>query len=276
MFAYTIPNRKMKKQVLKKTLNALIVLIIVAWVLSSCKNNKTEYFPLSSVTMKFAEELPAGTGDLHFYFVTDNEYECMNFPIRYELQSDDLGVNVYLKDVEEISTCLTPGGAAYADINIGNFLAGSYPLTIKVGDVENIGMLTVTESQCIITIDNPQMLTLLHDTVQRVPEDLIWGLVGYNLSSSAGVANAYLDSIQKVGAQPVELVPGDYGYFEIDTAGKIVAPDNLGYKYIKTYVYNYNQAWETLEEIVNYYSVYNPHTFIIYLYNSEGERYSSY
>jgi hypothetical protein len=266
----------MKNHMIKKTLNAVIALTIVVFVLSSCKNNKLDHFPLSSVTMKFAEELPAGTGNLHFYFMTDDDYECQGFPIRYEQQSDELGINIYLKDVEEISTCITPGGPAYVDINIGNFMSGSYALSIKVGDIENTGTLTVSESQYIISIDNPQMLTLVYDTMQRVPENIIWGVVAYNLPDAAATANAYLDSIQNVGAQPTTLAPGDYGYFQADTTGKIVAPDDLGYKYTKTYVYNYDQSWETLVGIVNYYSIYNPHTFIIYLYNSEGQRHTSY
>lgn len=260
---------------MKKTILSLLTILFFLFLLSSCLDNDTETLSLGEVNLQITEELPAGSGHVHFNFMTVEEYECLNFPIRYTSQSDEQSIDIDLTDIEKTNVCLTPKGPAFANVDLGNYYGGSYPVNIRVSGVDNAGTLKVDEDMMIIGFTNPQMLNLVYDTLLRIPEDIIWGLVGYYYPGDTEKVNAFLDSLQQIGAQPRTLPYGEYGYFQTDTAGRLIAPEGLPYNLTKTFVFDYALPMEPVQDVIDHYASLYYNDLYIYLYNSQGEIYLS-
>ena len=71
--------------------------------------------------------------------------------------------------------------------------------------------------------------------LKRIPNNIIWGTVGYHNSTSIDKVNDFINSIKAVGALDVNLANGNYNYFEIEN-NNIKEPTNKGYHYTKTFI----------------------------------------
>ncbi len=253
--------------------NPLISLLLFLFVasLSSCLENDTEYLPLGSVELQMTEDLSVSPRRLHFNFFTEEDYECINYIIRHTSTSTAGNIDINLIDIEKTALCLTNHGPALVIIELDSYQPGNYQVLVKVGDVTNTGSLEVTEERYVITFDDPEMLTAQYDTLHRIPDDMIWGIVGYYSEEGELIVDSFLDSLENIGAQPRVLSTGDYGYFQADSIGQIIAPEGLEFNFTKTFVYDYSEPMGPVQEAINYFSNIYTNDLYIYLYNSEGE-----
>jgi hypothetical protein len=212
---------------------------------------------------------------LHFNFFTEEEFECLDNTIRYSSSSDPDNIDITLIDVEVSNLCLTGPGPAIETIDLGSYGLGNYPVSIKVGDVENTGTLQLSDDMYTIVFDNPQMLSTYSDTLYRIPDNTIWGLAGYYELEGEEKVDAFLDSLESIGALPIILNQGDYGYFQADSAGTIIIPEYIGFEYAKSFVYDYSGSMSEVQGIISYFADIYPQYFYVYLYNYEGQVFES-
>ena len=257
--------------------NPLISLLLFLFVisLSSCLKNNTEYLPLGNVKLQMTEDLSINPRRLHFNFFTEEEYECLNYIIRHTSTTTAGNIDINLIDIEKSALCLSAIGPALVIIELDSYQPGSYQVLIKVGSVTNTGSLEVTDERYIITFEDTEMVTVQYDTLNRIPDNLIWGIVGYHFEEGEAIVDSFLDSLENIGAQPRALIPGEYGYFQADSAGQIIAPEGLEFNFNKTFVYDYYEPMELVQEVIDYFSNVYTNDLYIYLYNSEGEIFTS-
>lgn len=256
---------------MKNPLISLLSLLFILFSLSSCLENNIEYLPLGEVKLQITEDVTVNPRHLHFNFFTEEEYDCLNNSIRFTSLSTEGNIDINLIDIEKAVLCLTSIGPAMVVIDLDSYQLGSYQVFIKVGNITNTGSLEVTDERYVITFEDPEMLSAQYDTLNRIPNDIIWGVVGYYSEEGEPIVDSFLDSLENIGALPRALTPGEYGYFQADSAGAIIAPEGHEFNFTKTFVYDYSEPMGPVQEAINYFSNIYTNDLNIYLYNSEGE-----
>jgi hypothetical protein len=253
------------------------LMIIAAGLLftASCMKDKREYLPLGEVEMYMIEGLAQDARFLFLEFETKEEYNCLNYFIRFDNNSSSGNIDLHLRDVEKSDFCFTALGPAKAEVNLGIYQIGTYQTSIKVDEVENSGTLQVTNSQYILTLNNPQMIDVLFDTLNRVPMNFIWGYAAYNSTDNQPVVDAFMDTLQAVGATQVTLLPGKFGYFDIDGENNIHLIDMPEWDYSENFYYRFEESNEVLREIIRHFYLYHHAEIFVFLRTSTGQVFTS-
>lgn len=265
----TLPNYR------RAPLNLLIFALLSAVLLSSCLKIEKEYFPLTGVKLKMIEGLTNDQRSLYLYFETDETYPCVNYFIRYQYQNNQGNLNIHLRDVEKNNTCFGGEGPATAEINAGSYLIGVYQVELKVGQAQNSGTMVVSGSRYILHFPDPNHLTVLTDTLNRIPENIIWGYVAYKRLQDAPIAESVLDSLEQRGAAPVTLIPGDFGYFTLTPDGKITLIDKSSSEYQLNFVYGMIINEQAIRAVIRHFYVNNYDQVFIFIRTSKGQVFTS-
>ncbi|MBE0639101.1 MAG: hypothetical protein IH598_11325 [Bacteroidales bacterium] len=251
-----------------------LVLLMVT-MLTSCLKTKNEALPLGEVDLGFIEALTPDARYLTFYFFTKEQFPCTNYFINYNYSNDLGNLEIHLKNIEVTDFCLTAAGPATAQMNLGIYQMGAYQVLIKVVNAENSGTLQVTPSQYILTINDPQMLTQLTDTLNRIPENTIWGYVAYNEEEYMSVAAACLDSIEQHGAVPISLDQGNFGYFSLNEEGEINLIDQAEAKFSIGFIYEFEGSDEEINSVIRYFYINHYDEVFLFIRNDDGEVFNS-
>jgi hypothetical protein len=255
---------------MQKKLIPLLALLFSLMLTTSCLKEKTEYLPLGEVKLHKFENLANDPRLLFFVFETTNNYECLNYPIRYENSTSTGNIDVRLIDIEKTDFCLTAIGPATAEVNLGNYQTGSYPVKITIGNVENSGTLHVTNAQYILYLNSPQMMTIASDTLNRIPDSFIWGYAASSDTTDFPIVEAFLDSLENIGAAPVSIMQGEYGYFKIDQENEIEPLEVSNWSHSINFYYKFDESEAVLKDLVyHYYLSYYPKMFA-YIRTSDG------
>lgn len=257
----------------KKSLLLLVILSITT--LSSCLKIKNEYAPVGEVNFKMIESLAPGARYLICEFSTEEQFGCLNYLIRYDYTSNMGNFEIHLKDVEKSDFCLTAPGPAKAELNLGTYQNGDYVVKIKVGDIENQGMLKVSAQHYVLDVSTPQNLTIVTDTLLRMPEHTIWGYASYQDDQFETPAIAFTDSLEQRGAQPANLPAGDFGYFTIGQNSQIVSIINAPEEKAIYFIYRFVDGDNAIMDLVSDFFVTYSNDIIIIVYTSEGQTFSS-
>ena len=262
---------------MKKIATILLSVMIVIFMLSACLKEKSEILPMSPVDISMYDILSTTTRELQLSIETTQLYECGNCTIRFDKSVVDGKIMVNLKDIEQPSLCVGTDIPAHANIMLGTMTNGEHPIEIKIGSISRAGTITVSDSMYVLNIDteSQQMLNVAYDTLQRIPENTIWGLVAYYYTSDVSTANFFLDSLENLGASHRFLTPGEYGYFQVDTTGNIVEPQNPGYAGLKTFDYSYTNSFDDIEDLISHMDFFYPGDLVIYLYNWKGQTFQN-
>jgi hypothetical protein len=252
-----------------------LVLLLSALLMSSCLKTKKDPLPLGEVNMGFIETLSPDARYLNLYVFTEDDFPCLNYFINYDFDNDLGNLTIDLKNIEPTDFCITGAGPATAQMNLGIYQNGTYQMNIKVANTANTGTLQVSPSHFIVTMDNPQMLTMITDTLYRIPDNLFWGYVAYDDTLHETIANSVLDSLMQIGATNVELTSGDYGYFALSEEGNITLIDQSELTYKIEFIYGYEGGDEDLQGIIQDFYIIHSNKIFILIRTSEGNLYTS-
>ncbi|MGB3339860.1 MAG: hypothetical protein WBB37_00045 [bacterium] len=191
-----------------------------------------------------------------------------------QIYSDKIDIEfngIFIPDI-----CLTAFGPAKTTLNLGTLSNGTYDVEIDVEQKKSFGQLIVTPEYYKIDLYKQAQLQITYSTLNRVPTNTIWGMVGYHTSSAETLVQALIDSLQLLGATAKTYQPGEYGYFQISSSGQILPPQNHGYHLIRSYIYNYTANTEALKTLVKYYGQHYGDSLNIILYTANGEIFMSW
>lgn len=251
----------------------LTALVLISFTFTSCNKDKKGYLPLEKVNFYPFEELTPDGRNLRLVFYTEKEYPCINHIIRYTNSSTASNFDITLVDVESQTLCLDETGPAKAVVELGLLPSGTFPLNIAVADSVNLGALEISPDKYVISIQNPKMLEVKYDTLLRIPDYTVWGVIAFSDSTGFPVRDMFLDTLETQGAVPDTLNYGNYGYFKTDSNGVILITDNGGWVYAEPFVYQYTEDWIEIGKIVQYFAFTYPGDIFVYIYNYQGQAY---
>ena len=195
----------------------------------------------------------------------------MNFGIQTNYTVTGQKIYIDFNNITTSDMCLTALGPAKSKIILENLENGIYDIEIKVGYKNNTGKLIVTNQSFELEIEDPEDLQIERNPLLRVPENTIWGVIGYHSATTNALAQSYIDSLKILGAITISLTEGDYGYFTTDINSNIIKPTNNGYWFSIPYVFKYTNDMKTLEEMIKNYGIDYSDSVSIKLYSSEGD-----
>lgn len=164
----------------------------------------------SRINIKLSEELSQDKRDLYLYCRTERIYGCINYGIDYYVIKAANSIKIKFSSIVISDICLTALGPASCRIKLGELSEGTYNLNLEVNGKTELAILTVTNDSYKITHTPGFDFKFDNAELKRVPEYLIWGSTGYINDSLANVVNTFLDSLQILGASPINLSAGDY------------------------------------------------------------------
>lgn len=243
---------------MKKVTILLAFLLTAVMFFPACEDDEIETIPLGPVNISLYEAIYNGGRDLYFQVYSDRDDYPATYSIRFTTEEEGERIIVNLLDIQKIEY---EGydiieGPARASIYIGNFSPGDYDITVNVSDKENPVSLNVTSDYYAISPEQVQNVTFNDDTLRRVPDGALWGFVAYVNPSQSEVADSFRDSLVNMGALPLNLAPGNYGYFQVSDSGTFTQPINEGVEYYREFFKEYNGTETELSSVVTYYETY--------------------
>ncbi len=229
--------------------------LVVLLGFSSCNKDEVETAPLGSVNIDMYELLSYSGREFGFQAFTDLESYPVSYMIRSNTKLEGNKITVNLLDIEKVtvSGVAVPLGSASTYVNIGSLSDGEYDFEINVVDRINSGKLKIYPSFYVLSFDGTNGLTLNEDTLRRMPEGTLWGYLGYMDTAYAAPAQEFIDTLLSIGATPLNVAPGNYGYFEYSEDSVFSQPVDSKYTYTKEFYLSYNHSLESLNGIMYYY-----------------------
>jgi hypothetical protein len=250
------------------TIPALLISILI--LVTACEKDEVETIPLQTVNGEILETVDYGTKVFLFKFNTDLETYPITYLIRNETSVEGNQVNINLIDIQKDGhdDLNIQKGPASCLIQLGALSNGVYDLQIKAGTFKGTGTFTIEDGRVTIDFPSTEGITITHDTLNRIPFGTIWGYVGYQSTSNAGIANAFISNMDALGAENAEFAPGYYGYFSVSDSGDIIQPIDEQFEYYKEYFKTFDGAGEAMDEHVSYFiaEYYNKIDIFFYWY----------
>jgi len=242
---------------MQRSLRVLLpaILLAILFGFSSCNKDKIETLPLGDVNIDMYELLTYSGREFGFQALTDQETYPISYQIRKNVKIEGNTITVNLQDIEKIdvSGVQVATGPASTYVTLGVLEDGTYDIQINVVDKINTGKLNIFSNLYTLSFDVSDGLTVNYDTLRRVPNGTLWGYLGYTDTNYAEPAQSFIDTLLSVGATPLNIPPGNYGYFEYSQDSVFSQPVDDKYTYTKEFYLNYNQSLETLNQILYYY-----------------------
>jgi hypothetical protein len=253
-----------------------IVYSICIILLFGCDKNPLEENINSDIQIVMKEILDSNSRKLQFICSTEDEYPCSNYTINNSIKFSDNEINIQFNEISTPDLCFTSIGPATAMIDMGKLEPGNYDLEIKVKNRRSSGKLVVTSNYYEIQMDKTRKLEIANYTLNRIPDNSIWGKVGYHYTSTEALVESFIDSLMILGATSNEYSTGDYGYFQIATNGQISFPGLSGYHFQKPFIFHFSQNSTLLKNLVRNYGQTFGDSVSISLFNTRGEVYRSW
>lgn len=257
----------MNTNILKTTVMVLLVITTIG-----CEKNETHKGIDSEINIRMVEVLDKSPRTLQMYFSTTKIYPCCNYPIDLSLKKSSNTFDISFKGVIETDMCLTALGPATATIDLGALSNGTYQLNFQNGSSWHSGQLVVSSDSYKVNLGSNSNFSFTNSLLNKIPENTIWGYVGYHKQETSALVQSFLDELLNLGANEKLYLPGDYREFEIDENGKIVQPGaNSGYYFARSFVFQYSGDIAKVEQLVEQYARdYGTEYMYIGVYTDKG------
>lgn len=235
---------------------------------TACEKDEIDTIPLQTVNGEILETVDYGTKVFLFKFNTDLETYPITYIIRNENSVEGNQVNIKLIDIQKDGhdDLNIQKGPASCLIQLGALNNGVYDVNITAGTFTGNGKFTITDDQVAFDFPSTEGISISNDTLSRIPFGTIWGYVGYQQSSNAGIASGFISNMAALGAENADFSPGYYGYFLVSDSGNIIQPIDDQFDYYKEFFKTYNGPADAMDEHVNYFITEYFNKIDIYFY----------
>ncbi len=178
----------------------------------------------SEIELSMAEYIDDDQRTLTLKFLTLKDFPCINYQIKHDVMVDHQAIRIVLEKVEASEVCLDAIGPASAFINLGQLAEKEYDFQIQLGEsLINHGTLSVRKEAYLINLVENKGIELLKPELNRIPAQAVWGTVKYPTTETNKKLLAFLgDGMEIAGASDKKFAEGDYGYFQVNSEGKII------------------------------------------------------
>ncbi|MDX2067173.1 MAG: hypothetical protein SFV55_02045 [Haliscomenobacter sp.] len=260
---------------LSKTVPVLCLLLMM----QACNIDKTETPVLDTeVEKEYELDLWENLSNQSRTFLikanTIKNQDCLNYFIESSINRKGNNIEINLGKPQISSVCERGVGTAKSSLDLGTISNGVYPCTIKLGQiVPSTGRLVVSSGSFFLSMPAPIGFRVLHNTLLRIPDNTIWGYIGYDAAAQPVVVQFFNDLAGI--SQPNDLPKGYYGYFNFLENGSIEL-DNTQVstdRPIQPIVRRFSANESDLEKLIQTYrDKYGP-SILIRLRNTAGREY---
>jgi hypothetical protein len=210
----------------------------------------TRILPIDSpIRIRLHETLRPTGRPLQLYCQTTQEYSYLGCTILANVRRHERLVTVEFTGVADPQGGATMPGPARVVIPLDVTGEGHYGLQFKVNGEVVPARVSISADSFEVTHGEGRWITFPLPVLHRVPPGTIWGQITWGLADRTAQAQAFLDSLVRIGAQSKRLPPGDYEYFRIDRTGTIM-PWFSGAYFDRTFLYGYDGDWLMLGGLV--------------------------
>lgn len=252
-----------------------LLAIIFQFAIYSCK--KTEVRPdyKENIKIKMIEKVDSANRVLQLICQTDTIFPCNNYMIEttFSLTNDKITID-FIKTVFSPFCLLSPGPAS-AVIDLNGLSNKVYGIELNFGTTTITGQLAVTANSFIASLPAQTKARFVNPDLKRIPDNTIYGRVGYGTASLGPLAQTFIDSLQVYGATPASYPAGDYNVFQIDTNGQII-PTMDGYHFRKNFIFHYSNSSGQLKGLVKRYGNMYRNILSVTLNTAKGESFYSW
>jgi hypothetical protein len=222
----------------------------IAALLIACDDNDSASTG-SKITIETREVLEPASRRLTFFCKTQKIYPCANIPILTEKQIDEASFKITFTSVGETSLCLTATGPATTSVDLNTLRNGEFEIELNNAYLKNKGTLKVTDTEIELLFDQENGIEIVRPNTKRVPGKTYWGTIGYHVQSSSVLADEFIQKFVAQGAAFNKQTPGNYFYYDINSAGDIVSNvESSGYYFLKAFIFQYDGDESALKNLI--------------------------
>jgi len=261
---------------MKLTLQALIICLVG---LFACEEPSQEAINTlgTEVEVEMKEYLEGNQRQLMFKFFTTQDFGCINHRISYNFQQGTSGLMIRLNDVEEPAACLKAMGPASAFVDVGSLNIGEYEFSLQIGKgITNTGVLNVTPESYSLILNAEAGMNLQTIQLNRIPKNALWGSIRFVNKPNDNIASSFINQLTKLGATQDKFAKGDYGFFEVDDAGKVSAKTVTSEASPFTFLMNYRGDEDELTALLSEINRNYGDEIAIRLHTARGNEYRSW
>ena len=254
---------------------AKYLVIILLFALGCSKQESFEPI-VSDIEITMVETIDSTGRTFQLKCVTKEHYPCANYHLVSNLTKASNSYVIDFMGIEIPEVCLAAFGPALANIELGNPANAVYDLVIKTDEATSTGKLYVSTDHYILDFVQTGRIGFTNPILNRVPENTIWGTIGYHNSDTKTLAEEFIESLKSLGAETRSYLPGDYGYFSISSKGQIEPPENHGNYFIDAFILEYTGKSNNLKDVVRNYGLNYNDKLKILLYTTRGDMFRSW
>ncbi len=257
----------------------MVPLLCLLLVMQACVTDKTEAPVLDTAIAKeyeldLWETLDNNTRTLQIRANTIQSQNCLNYNIESSISRKGSNFEINLGKPQIPSVCEPGIATAKSTLDLGIISNGTYNLTVKLGQiVPSAGRLVVSNGSFFLSILNPIGFRITRSNLLRVPDNTIWGYIGYDANALPVVTQFFTDLAGI--SQNIDLPKGYYGHFNLLESGAIevgnalVATDRP----IQPILRRFQANEKDLEKLIQTYRERHGQSILIRLRNTAGKEY---
>lgn len=165
------------------------------------------------------EHLHPTNRQLRFMVKTIEMQDCENSTVATDYITAGREITLSINDIVPPGDCIEGSAAATTDVFAGKLTSGSYNLEIALRNlVVNNGRLSVDANSYTINMETQEGITLLHNSLLKIPSDAFWGYVVCKESEWENLQTKLNDQLSGLAGPGKETYrDGYYGHFEINS-----------------------------------------------------------
>jgi hypothetical protein len=160
-------------------------------------------------------------------------------------------VNVQVSGLLIPSSCAGDRLLIGKDIEVG-IEERTYDVSITIGEeLSNTGTLTYDGAEYYLTIEEPHGLIVGHNSLRKIPEDIVWGELSGETNLEQIVGDFH--SVASAFTAPLNLINGYYGHFAVESGSGINLTASIqetsGYSY--PFVYRLKSGTDAFKDVLD-------------------------
>lgn len=156
---------------------------------------------------------------LRFIVKTIESQDCENSTVATDYITTGREINLSINDILPPNDCIEGSAPAKTEVFAGPLSSGSYSLEIALRNlVVNNGRLSVNAESYTVNMETQEGITLLHNSLLKVPTDAFWGYVVCKESEWEALQSKLDDQLAGLAVPADDIYrDGYYGHFEINS-----------------------------------------------------------
>lgn len=204
---------------------------------------------------------------------TIEKAECEESTLNYSYRTTSGTIELDINAIELPADCTPSEQPLQTTIEGVKLSTNYYPLQFSLRDaVTNEGALVVSTDKYEANLQDSKGIILVRRELRRIPDETIWGQVQLTNDSLKEAAAQFMDQLLQL-SQPKLLAAGYYGYFMVETSGKVVLNNNETAGDIQSFTHQFRGDTEDLTELVENTRLQYPEGLTIRLYDTKGRTY---